>query len=99
MPRYAAIFRDNSGFDWVRKQHAQEHFDYLAEHSKQIVIAGGLRESLEAFPCGGLWVMEVSDRDEAVRLIELDPYFRLGLRASYKLFTWGKAPNYGPVTL
>jgi hypothetical protein len=49
--------------------------------------------------CGGLWVLEVADRDEAVRLVEGDPYFMLGLRRSYELFVWGKAPCYGAVTL
>jgi hypothetical protein len=49
--------------------------------------------------CGGLWVLEVESRDEAVALCEQDPYFRLGLRRGYRLYTWGTAPVYGAVTL
>jgi hypothetical protein len=43
--------------------------------------------------------MEVDSRDEAARLVEGDPYFRLGLRKSYRLLVWGKAPCYESVTL
>jgi hypothetical protein len=44
-------------------------------------------------------VLEVVDRAEAAMLCEQHPYFRLGLRAGYRLYTWGKAPSYGVVTL
>ena len=43
--------------------------------------------------------MEVADREDAVRLCEDDPYFRLGLRKGYRLCVWGKAPPYHAVTL
>jgi hypothetical protein len=43
--------------------------------------------------------MEVNSRDEAVELIEGDPYLRLGLRRGYRLFVWGKAPCYQTVAL
>jgi len=34
-----------------------------------------------------------------VRLVEADPYFKLGLRKRYRLLVWGKAPCYEAVTL
>jgi len=43
--------------------------------------------------------MEVESRDEAVKLIEGDPYLGLGLRKSYRLLVWGKAPCYETVNL
>jgi hypothetical protein len=49
--------------------------------------------------CGGLWILKVDSRDEAVKLIEHAPYFRLGLRKGYRLLVWDKAPRYGAVTL
>lgn len=63
------------------------------------VIAGGLRASPGDWYCGGLWVMEVESREEAVKLVEADPYFRMGLRKSYPPLVWGKAPCYGAVSL
>ena len=101
MPRWIALFEDNRDetAGWVRKQHDREHFAYLAKHADKIKIGGGLCNNPGECFVGGLWVLEVRDRDEAVRLCEDDPYFRLGLRKSYRLYTWDKAPNYGDVLL
>ena len=43
--------------------------------------------------------MDVETCEEAVRLIEGDPCFTLGLRKGYRLAVWGKAPCYGEVRL
>ena len=71
----------------------------MGANRDKIVIAGGLRPVPDEWYCGGLWVLEVASRDEAVTLIEHDPYFRLGLRKGYRLLVWGKAPCYGAVSL
>ncbi|MBL0403446.1 hypothetical protein JKG68_05660 [Microvirga aerilata] len=47
---------------------------------------------------GALWVLETESREEAVRLIEEDPYFQTGFRR-YRLFVWGKAFEDVAVTL
>ena len=97
--RLIAIFEDHAEREWIRKDHSAAHFEYLGAHRNRIRLAGGLRESPDAWYCGGLWIMEVESRDEAVRLVEADPYFKLGLRKSYRLLVWGKAPCYEAVTL
>jgi uncharacterized protein YciI len=97
--RWIAVFEDHTGREWIRKEHAQAHFDYLAGHRQYIKLAGGLREAPDAWYCGGLWILEVESRDEAVRLVEADPYFTLGLRKGYRLLVWGKAPCYETVCL
>ena len=74
----------------VRSQFEAEHFAYLDAHVDKILIAGGLRTSPGEPFIGGLWVLEVAERDEAVRLIDLDPYHRQG-RRQYRLLAWGKA--------
>jgi len=101
MTRWVAIFEDNpeAQAGWVRKQHADDHFAYLAAHADKIKIGGGLREAPGAWFAGGMWVMEVETREEAARLCEEDPYFKLGLRKSYRLLVWGKAPCYGDIIL
>lgn len=101
MARWVAVFEDNPDAEagCVRRQHADDHFAYLAENRDKIVLGGGLRPSPDEWYCGGLWVMEVASRDEAAALCEGDPYFRLGLRKGYRLYAWGKAPLYGEVTL
>lgn len=97
--RWVAIFDDNTDLDSVRKQHSAAHFDYVGANRDKIVIAGGLRRAPDEWYCGGLWVLEVDSRDEAVRLIEDDPYFRLGLRKGDRLLVWGKAPCYSTAKL
>jgi len=99
MTRWVAIFDDDPAHDWVRRQHDRAHFDYLAAHSAKIRIGGGLRPGPGEWFCGGLWVLECDTREEAVRLVEDDPYYRLGLRSGYRLLVWGKAPVYGDVVL
>jgi len=97
--RWVAIFDDNERLDSVRKEHSAAHFDYLSSNQDKIIIAGGLRPAPGEWYCGGLWVLEVDSREEAVRLIEQDPYFRVGLRKGYRLLVWGKAPCYRTVSL
>jgi uncharacterized protein YciI len=101
MTRWVAIFQDHpeEKAGWIRREHSKDHFDYLARHSDRIRIGGGLREGPDAWYCGGLWVLEVENRAEATALCEGDPYFVLGLRRSYQLFIWGKAPCYQQVVL
>jgi uncharacterized protein YciI len=91
LTRWVAIFEDDPSADWVRKEHSQEHLDYLDAHKHKILLAGGLRQDPDGWPCGGLWVLEVDSRDDAVHLCEDDPYYKLGLRKSYQLFSLGKA--------
>ncbi len=101
MPRWVAIFENNPEAEasWVRKQHAEDHFAYLATNRDKIILGGGLRPNPGEWYCGGLWILRVEDRDEAVALCENDPYFKLGLRKGYRLYVWGKAPCYGTVEL
>ena len=88
--RWVALFDDDPGMLAVRLLHAQAHLDYLDANANEILIGGGLRARPDEPFCGGLWVLEVPDRDRAVELIEGDPYYTPALRR-YRLFTWGKA--------
>ena len=99
MARWVAIFEDNPHAHKVREDHHAAHFEYLARHAEKIQIAGGLRPEPDKAFCGGLWVLAVDGREEAAQLCENDPYFILGLRTSYRLYSWGKAPVYGDVIL
>src|SRR5262249_22642119 len=90
LARWVAIFDDSADMSHVRCQFEAEHLAYLDAHKDKILIAGGLRSAPGGPFLGGLWVLEVRDSDEAVGLIELDPYHRHGQRA-YRLLAWGKA--------
>ena len=98
MTRWVAIFEDLPGMAQVRHEHESMHFQYLERHRDRIRIGGGLREIPGGAFVGSLWVLETETREEAVQLIEEDPYFRPGLRR-YRLLVWGKAFENVPVTL
>lgn len=88
--RWVAIFTDTPAMLAVRVQWGQAHLNYLEKHEHEIVLAGGCRHEEGGNYIGGLWVLEVPNRERAVELIEQDPYFVHGAR-QYELRTWGKA--------
>ncbi|CCV03086.1 conserved hypothetical protein [Mesorhizobium metallidurans STM 2683] len=97
--RLVAIFKDATGAEWIRERHSDEHLAFLETNKDKIAIGGSLRQYPGATPYGGLWVFNVSAKEEAVALIEADPYYRLGLRAGYELLLWGKPEFFGVVEL
>jgi uncharacterized protein YciI len=101
MTRWVAIFEDNPEPEMrsIRKEHAEEHFAYLAKNSNKILLGGGLRNAPGEWYCGGMWVIEVESREDAVALCEHDPFYKRGLRKGYHLYVWGKAPCYRTVEL
>jgi uncharacterized protein YciI len=101
MTRRVAIFEDKPEAEAgsIRRRHAGEHFAYLAANRDKILIGGGLRPAPGEWYCGGLWIIEVETRAQAVALCEGDPFFKRGLRQDYRLYVWGKAPCYQTVEL
>lgn len=99
MVRWVAIFEDDPARANVRVEQRDAHFDYLARNAAKVRIGGGLRQTPDDPWIGGLWVIDADTREEAVQLCEDDPFFREGLRKSYRIMSWGRAPCYGPVTL
>ncbi|MDX8470176.1 YciI family protein [Mesorhizobium sp. VK23B] len=97
--KLVAIFKDATGAEWIRERHSAEHLGFLEKNKNKIAIGGSLRRHAGATPYGGLWVFSVSSKEEAIGLIEADPYYRLGLRAEYELFLWGKPDFFGVVEL
>lgn len=101
MARWLAIFEDQpeEQSSLVRKQFAKDHLDYLSSNERGILLAGALRDEPEGGTCGGAWVLEASSRADAAALCENDPFYRHGVRKSYRLYAWGKAPVFGAVSL
>lgn len=95
MTRWIAIFDDDLSAGAVRSDFSQAHFNYLAQNAGKIRMAGGLQPGPDEGWVGGLWILDVESREEAARLCEGDPFFEYGLRKSYRLMSWGRAPCYG----
>jgi len=94
---WLAVFQDDPEQHQARSTLLNEHFAYLAKHAAQICLAGGIRPDGNSQWVGGVWVLSVESREQAVRLCENDPFFIGGLRSSYHLYQWGRAPCFGDI--
>jgi uncharacterized protein YciI len=93
MARWVCIFDDASAMLAVRAERRASHHNYLSQNAEKILRAGALCQDGGGPPTGSLWLLNVASREEAVRLIELDPYFEPQHR-SYRLFEWKWALSY-----
>ena len=97
MARWVVIFEDSEGMLEVRHT-APSTSPTSMPTSTRSRIGRGLRPGPGEPFVGGLWVLEVADRAEAVRLIENDPYYHPEYR-KYRVLAWGKAFEDRSVTL
>ncbi|TDM05862.1 MAG: hypothetical protein C4K60_14285 [Ideonella sp. MAG2] len=88
--RYMVVFDDTPEMAAVRQRLEPEHLAFLERYRSEIPMAGGLRKEPGGAYTGALWVFEVSSRERAVELIQLDPYYQAHARR-YRLEFWGKA--------
>ena len=93
---WLAHFEDHPDRLQLRADLFDAHVDYLARHAAQIILAGGVRTDEDAAWSGGVWIIAAMDRAAAAALCETDPFYAGGLRKSYTISQWGRAPCYGP---
>ncbi len=92
MARWVAIFEDDElRAKDIRGKYTRYHLAYLGANKNKILLAGGLRPEPGGSFEGGLWILEVVDREEAMACVEGDPFFQKGLRKSAHVYAWGKA--------
>lgn len=88
---FIALFEDNPARIAVRKEFMSAHLTYLEKNSKEIRIAGSLREAPDANPTGACWIIEASDKASAEKLCKEDPFWQEGLRRNVVVLHWSKA--------
>ncbi len=88
---FAVRFHDKPGAAELRRQLLQAHLEWVAAHQDVVRAAGSLRESPEAAPVGGLWVLRAQNKAAVEALIATDPFTTGGLRAGWDIFHWSKA--------
>lgn len=88
--RFAVIFEEGADMLPVRQSLSEQHLAFLDRHRPEIPMAGGLRHAHEGLFVGGLWVLEVASREQAIEIIEADPFYKVLPRA-YRLLAWGEA--------
>ena len=63
----------------LRERHFQAHQDYLKAATVRLVVAGPLLADDEATAIGGLFVVEVPDRQAAEEFNRNDPFHKAGV--------------------
>ena len=78
MKRVVVLAWDSPGSAEPRERLLDEHFAHIASIVERISVAGPLKDTGGA-NIGSLFVLDVSDADEAERLFKSDPYFAAGV--------------------
>ncbi|KQP23442.1 YciI family protein [Pseudorhodoferax sp. Leaf267] len=88
---YAITFVDGPGTDREMKSSLRQiHVDYVTRNAGRIIASGGLFPDDDDFPNGGLIILDVESRAEAVDYIENDPFFLHGIFGAYTIQRWKK---------
>jgi len=88
---YIIQFTDNPQTTRERKSVARPaHLAYVMENAHRIIASGGFFPDDDDFPNGGLVILDVETRAEAVDYIENDPFFINGLFSKYTITRWKK---------
>jgi uncharacterized protein YciI len=93
MARWVCVFEDAPEMLSIRSERRLSHHAYLSQNAGTILRAGALCPDGDGPPTGALWLLDVERREEAIRLIEQDPYYEPQHR-SYRLFEWRWALSY-----
>lgn len=85
---YIVLFEDDESHAEMRARHMAAHLAFLEENAASVQAAGPLKDTADAAPAGGLWLV-AADSPEAVHaLVKSDPFWPTGLRKSYRVLEW-----------
>jgi uncharacterized protein YciI len=84
---YAVLLTDDPEFAHMRERHMAEHLAFLEKNADRIRAAGPLREA-DGAGAGGLWLVEAESPEAVKELVESDPFWPTGLRASVRILRW-----------
>lgn len=88
---YVITFVDAPGTDREKKSRLRPiHVEYVAGQVHRIIASGGLFPEDDDFPNGGLIILDVETRADAVAYIENDPFFLNGIFNTYSIHRWRK---------
>lgn len=88
---YVITFVDDPGTDKEKKSSIRPvHVDYVARNAHRIIASGGFFPDDDDFPNGGLIILDVDRRQDAVAYIENDPFFQRGIFSKYTIYRWRK---------
>lgn len=85
---FILLFEDNPDRADQRRAHMPAHLAFLETNAEAIRAAGPLTDSVNGEAAGGLWLVDVPDRETARALVEADPFWPTGLRRSVRILEW-----------
>jgi uncharacterized protein len=84
---FVVILTDRPGAAAIRPQWLVAHLEWLRNQTA-IRQAGSIRESPDANPIGGCWIVEAPDQAAVTALLDTDPFWIHGLRESVRILQW-----------
>ena len=88
---YVITFMDAPGTDREKKSSVRAtHIEHVMRNADRIIASGGLFPDDDDFPNGGLIILNVESRQEAVAYIESDPFFLNGIFTTYTIHRFRK---------
>ena len=91
MESYLALCEDGEGAAALRAQHLREHLDYVQTVMERIQVAGPLRETAGEEIGASCFIYRGDSLQEAQQLLYDDPYYRAGIYASVRWFSFNPA--------
>lgn len=85
---WAILCRDREDLDTaaLREAERERHFAYVESILGRLLVAGPLRLDTGGPWRASLFIYATEDREEALRLLQADPYHRAGIYSSTELF-------------
>jgi len=88
---YVITFVDDPGTDREKKSRLRAtHVEYVAGNAHRIIASGGFFPDDDDFPIGGLIILDVDTRNDAIAYIENDPFFLNGIFSTYTIHRFRK---------
>ena len=91
--RFVVLIGNRPGTEAARKAMHPAHIDYIAAHP-EVLIAGPVTDGDRPPPFEGMWVVEAPDRDTVRALMENEPFFRAGYRATIHIHDFAPPPMF-----
>ncbi|MGF1609856.1 MAG: YciI family protein [Kiloniellales bacterium] len=85
---YVVSFEDNEDRADMRARHMAAHLAFLEHNAASVRAAGPLKDTADAAPAGGLWLVEAASPEAVHALVKADPFWPTGLRKSYRVLEW-----------
>ncbi len=76
--------KDTANSQYARQEKLNEHLRYIEKIISKIKVAGPLFDDTENNMIGSLLIVEADSPEQAIELLEGDPYYKAGVWAEVK---------------